>query len=88
MKELNEARTESPSFYWELLSRIMENYTDDKATKISIEYWESYLKKLNISSYKGDNLANKLKEMGSKKYFNWTDLIIKDAEIRKCIIHL
>ena len=88
MNELNETRTENPSFYWKLLSRIKENYTDDKASKISILEWESYFKKLNISSIKGDHLSNKLKEMESKNYFNQSDFSIKDIEIRKCIINL
>ena len=42
MKELNESRIENLSFYWKLLSRIKENYTDDKASKISIIDWELY----------------------------------------------
>lgn len=88
MNQLNELRTSDPSHYWNLLTRLKENFTDEKASKISLLEWESYFKKLNISSFNSPVLETKLRKMESDKYFCETDFKIKDAEIIKCIKHL
>ena len=84
-QELNEARESNPTFYWKLLNRLRENFTDSKAEKIKIYEWEDYFKKLNMSSINNDKIKEQLEHLEKVKHFDKTDFKIKEQEVMNCI---